>query len=246
MGGTSSKANFEKYSSQDLGITQDTYNTINSKCQSKVSARNIVDIIGSTGVKLNSNQENEIQNLCMLKETLGVKKDAAAQAKLLNDLEAKTKATGGFPAANTEINQKITNKVKASISQNEYNNVRKDCIADLNADNIIRIVGSQDVDANISQVNAAYNECIQEFALDNEIISKAELEDITKSKVSAEAAGYDPIGAIGDAIASVFSSFTGPMMIGLVVSGIVLIVALFLGPQLLGAAGDFKKAPVGK
>ncbi len=189
MGNTQSTNIQKVVTATDLNISQDEYQNINQTCNQSGSANNLVEIVGSSDVKLNASQKNELTNMCILNTLLTSNRSNDAKLGVFNDIAAKATATGGFPAADASNHQDIRNQMSANISMDSYVNVLQKCTSKSNTDNIIRIVGSKGVDANVSQVNAAFNKCLLESAKDNGITSTASAESTTKAKATATAEG---------------------------------------------------------
>lgn len=223
MGNTTSTLTFNKLTSTDLGISQQDFNSISNTCVGIFSAQNVIDISNSNNVNLNINQQNEVYNLCLLQGLIKSSKDSKTVSGILDNLENKLQTTGGFPSANTTVSQYITNKMRTSLNQDTYNNVRQQCIVNMNTDNILKIAGSSGVNVTTSQVNNAYNQCIQNYAINNNIVSNTELQNVENASNNISTQGYDLISSLSKGISSIIGSIGNPYII----LGIVLVFIIF-------------------
>ena len=179
MGQTKSKNVQTVITNKELGISQNEYNTINQTCTANQSARNILELSDIENSNLTFSQKNEINNLCKLQTLLKSQKDASVLNKTMTALESSQSTEGGLFSAESHNEQTIQTNIKQSLSQDAYNNVRKSCILDQNTDNIIsgkRIKGST---VNATQTNALFNECLLNYATENNLT--AGLEDHSES-----------------------------------------------------------------
>lgn len=222
MGNTTSSSKFEKITSKDLDISQNEFLDLSSSCSSSGQARNVVNIVGSRGVNLNASQQNEITNLCVLKNFISSDRNSSIVDTTIDKLEKELKASGGFPASSTESEQRFKDNLKLKLGQDSYNQVRKECITNIDADNVLEIIDSQNINANINQVNKAYLECLQEIAKKNNIDSNFESQTSLESSDKQSSQGFDPIKSVGEAVSNIFSS--NPIL--LIAAALVLILLL--------------------
>lgn len=91
--------------------------------------------------------------------------DAQAQTELMNQiskqLESKAALLGGSSKSSSYT--KVVNDMNTNIDQSTRNNILKDCIMKQDQDNVLQIFGSDISDANLSQVNEAFVECLQSY-----------------------------------------------------------------------------------
>ncbi|HEY9703597.1 MAG TPA: hypothetical protein V6C58_14205 [Allocoleopsis sp.] len=219
MGNTASTLSAKKFSSIDLGISQDEFNDLSNTCIADMSAQNVIEIIGSRGIKLSANQQNEASNLCLLKNLIKSGRHSTSINKILDDLQSKAKTYGGFPSASSKVDQYVHNEILSRTSQDTYNNLRQQCISNMDTDNIIKIMSSEGVDAQISQVNKAYNECIQEAAVSQNILNQSEIDSQAKIVSDVETSGFDLFKSLGGLLGS-------PIILA-VIAVVVVIIVLF-------------------
>src|SRR5690349_11776278 len=111
MGGTQSTTTTKVLNSADLNVDQSTFENITQSCNQSGSANNIVEIIGSQGVKLTANQQNELIQMCKLNAAIKAQKDSKAAIDLFNKVSAETGAQGGLTTANSSVDQDIRNQM---------------------------------------------------------------------------------------------------------------------------------------
>lgn len=220
MGETTSKATQTQFNHTDLQIDQSTYDNISQSCSQTGSASNIVEIIGSQGVKLDANQQNELQQMCKLNQALEKQKNAQAAIDLFTKLSADAEAKGGLTAANSEVNQDIRNQMSAKLDQRSFLNVLQSCTSKSNTDNIVRIVGSKNVDAKVNQVNKALNECILQHGSEMGFSASAEAKARTEADAKAKAEGASLLGLLG--LDTLFAGLFGAAMAPFVSSFLVI------------------------
>ncbi len=196
MGNTTSTANIGVLNANDLEIDQNTYDSLDNNCTGALSGQNVVNISNNSGSIIQNNQKNEVRNLCLVKNVLNNNKTIDQQAKLLNDLNTKLQATGGFPAASTYSSQMLQNYMKLKMSQNDYTQQRVNCINNLNSDNIANITNNAGTFVSNSQVNSAYNQCLFDYAKTNNILSKAQIDEVNKAVTDQQATGYNFFGGL--------------------------------------------------
>lgn len=199
MGGTDSSAKQTVLNQTDLNLSQSQYNTISQSCVNVGSASNVVNVVGSSNVHLNVNQENSLKNLCLLRAAMEAQQSAAASIELFNKLAAAAEAKGGIPAASSETDQEIRNLLSVNLSQNAYNNTLQECMNSSTTDNIVNVIASKGVFADVNQVNKSFNECILTAAMNNAQISEsaAQIKNEADSKSYAEGMQLAASGSLG-------------------------------------------------
>lgn len=199
MGQTESKNKQQILNSTELNISQNEYNNLQSTCAVKQEAQNVIKglrISGSKNIKLG--QSNEARNQCLLKSYVKSQRDASVLNKTLNALEASQKTTGGMLAAKSESDTLIRNEIKTKLGQDTYNTVRKNCIADQLASNILE--DAQITDSSgiaIDQTNKAFNECVSSYAAEQGITAKSVSESDSTSKTVQETKAGSLLGDFG-------------------------------------------------
>jgi len=222
MGSTTASTSQKILNQADLQVDQNTYSDIVQQCGSVGTANNVVDIIGSSNVHLNVNQENSLTNMCRLSAAMKNKPTSGAAIDLFNKVAAAAQATGGLGSTDSKADQDIRNLMNARVSQDVYSNVLQTCMNESNTDNIIRVIGSKGIFADVHQVNKSLNECILNYAAENEATSTAAL--TAKDFLTAEATATGmQLGASGS------SGFTSCCCFCIIV--ILCILALVLGSQ---------------
>lgn len=191
MGATESKSTNEVFNSTDLNIDQKTFENIQQSCSMTGSAQNVINIVGSNDIDLTVDQQNELKLMCQLNAALKEQKDAKSKIDIFNQLAAKSEATGGLLAANSEASNKVRNEMKLNIDQSSYANILQDCTSKGATDNLINIVGSSKVKGNFKQVNKSINECLLNHASQRGIASEAVVQAKTEAEATSKAIGGD-------------------------------------------------------
>lgn len=203
MGKTEAKVTQEVLNEAYLNVSQDTYQTIAQSCRNIGSAQNVLNVIGSNNVALTVNQENSLQNMCILKGALKHQPSSEAAIELFNKLAAEAEAKGGLLAADSTVDQNVRNIMTTEVSQDVYAEVLQECLNDTNTDNIINIIASKGVKADVNQVNKSFNECIFNWAAENDATSEATLKAKTDAEGKAIATGWQIAGSAGSSLSLV-------------------------------------------
>jgi len=88
-----STSNVNVINSTDLGISNETYNSIDNQCKSTTNQSNVLNIIGSTVTKLTTSQKNIAQNICILKTAINNVSKAEEKSAMMNNLQAALNAS---------------------------------------------------------------------------------------------------------------------------------------------------------
>jgi len=165
-----------------------------------------VSITGSSGV--NISQKNQAQSFCNQQVALSYidkmnLSDAALQAAFV-----KAQSAGGVVMpANTNVSQSTLTQISTNIDPSTAINIQIGCLqSTLAAQKITKVNITNSPNVVLSQVNSAYNQCIQNVA--SEVLAENHVTTATSQEVGAEASsqGWDPIASLGSLFSGLFGS----------------------------------------
>jgi hypothetical protein len=181
-----------------FNIDQSVINRIDSDCISNTKQNNLLQIVGSKVENLKAEQLNEVKSLCILQTVLEYEKDAKVTNDILSTISKQLEAKGGLPgtAGKAESTTKVYNQMNMNLDQSQVNDLTKNCIMNIKQDNVIQIFGSNVKNADLTQVNKGFIECLQNHSettgMSAEIANKAK----TELDESVKASGLDPFASL--------------------------------------------------
>jgi hypothetical protein len=198
MGGATSRSEVEIINTSDYNIDQSTRNKIDSDCISNTKQNNMLQIVGSKVEDLKVEQLNTVKNLCILQTLIEQTKDVNLTNELMTKLKEQIEAKGGLPGTGgkSESITKIYNEMNMNLDQSVVNDITKNCILNTKQENVIQIFGSNVKNADLTQVNKAFIECLQNHSevtgVTSDVINNAKSE-LDKSVKST---GWDPLASL--------------------------------------------------
>lgn len=209
---TKSNVNIKELNQTDLNLTQETFNEIKNTCESVSNQKNVLNIIGTKVKKLNTNQKNVAKNTCILQTAIQSTKGSKANNDVMSSIKAKLEqqASAGIGLANAESNVNIEkqNKYNFNSVQRDVNEVITGCIAAIDQENVINIVGSEIEDSTLNQDNDVLFDCLSTAGATAEqaTASDSKTKSTTDTETTQVAKGMNPIadfmaglGALGAA-----------------------------------------------
>jgi hypothetical protein len=181
-----------------FNIDQSVRNRIDSDCISNTKQNNLLQIVGSKVENLKAEQLNEVKSLCILQTVLEYEKDAKVTNDILSTISKQLEAKGGLPgtAGNAESTTKVYNQMNMNLDQSQVNDLTKNCIMNIKQDNVIQIFGSNVKNADLTQVNKGFIECLQNHSettgMSAEVANKAKAE----LDESVKASGLDSYASL--------------------------------------------------
>ena len=224
-------------SSETIDITDTVTNIDNSiknkvdqNCNSTQSANNVINIINTKMKDSSLSQQNTVKNLCVLQSALDSSISNNIQQKVLDTIKENLEAKGsvlGSPASTNSVSQRLI-KSKTDIDNSKFNEVAKNCILNIQAENIANIIGSDIEHSGFNQVNDSFLQCLSEHS----DITKITTDDIKETELGKDtvdkSSGGNLIESIGNAISSIIGSITGIVLSPLTGSGIVIGIIIFI------------------
>lgn len=182
MGQTSSKSVQKQITSKDLNISNNEFNNLKQSCSVDTSAQNIVKMKIMYGSKLNINQKNSVENVCILDAYMNSDVSSEVKSKTINDLYNKQKTEGGIFAASSEADQQIHQNLSLGIDNSATSDVIQQCLGTMKADNRWEVDMMINSEANVDQANKAMNKCMFQYAQERQLNSGITEESHSKSK----------------------------------------------------------------
>lgn len=205
----------ELVNQNQFNIDQSVRNRIESDCISNTKQNNLLQIVGSKVENLKTEQVNEVKSLCILQTVLEYEKDAKVTNDILSTVSKQLEAKGSLPgtAGKSNSTTKVYNQMSMNLDQSQINDLTKNCIMNIKQDNVIQIFGSNVKNADLTQVNKGFIECLQNHSettgMSADVANKAK----TELDESIKASGLDPFASLGSLA----------QMTGIVIGGSVLI-----------------------
>jgi hypothetical protein len=199
----------------NFNIDQSTRNKIDSDCINNTKQNNMLQIVGSKVENLKVEQQNTVKNLCILQTMIEQTKDASATNELMAKIKEQIEAKGGIPGTAGSANSitNIYNQMNMNLDQSVVNDITKNCILNTKQENVIQIFGSNVKNADLTQVNKAFIECLQNHSEVTNMTAEAANSAKAEIDKSVKSSGINPL----DSLASIGQIY------GIVVGGIVLV-----------------------
>lgn len=200
MGDCTSKSSVDltDITNNDISINNSIKNLIEQNCQTIADQSNVINIVGSKVIRLNATQKNSIESLCIMQSILDSSVENKVQQNLLDKVKTSLETSGGLlgsPAENETISKKITN-TKMEIDNSKFNEVTKNCIANIKQENILNIIGSEVEDANFDQANDTFLKCLA----DHSDITKVTADALADTKQESDTGIITESGDIGESV----------------------------------------------
>lgn len=192
---TVSKVDITDITNNDISINNSIKNLINQNCQTIASQSNVINIVGSKVIRLNASQKNSLESLCIMQSILDSSVENKVQQNLLDKVKTSLETSGGLlgsPAQNETISKKITS-TKMEIDNSKFNEVTKNCIADIKQENILNIIGSEVEDANFDQANDSFLKCLA----DHSDVTKVTADALADTKQESDTGIVTESGDVG-------------------------------------------------
>lgn len=192
-GGSTAKSQTEVLNMAHYGVSQKSESTINSSCSSTAKQTNIVSIVGSRVKNLRTSQKNVAENMCKLQAMVDDQKNADLTQDTLTKISKDIEAKGGLPGSgsSSESVTKVYNQMSANIEQSKINKITKDCISNMDQQNIIQIIGSSVSDSDLNQINDSFMECISSSSEVSNMGATAAQKTDTQEDTKVKAKGMD-------------------------------------------------------
>lgn len=231
---STSKTTVVDITNQLMSIDNSISQSINQACIATSSASNVLNIINSKLVGASIEQQNIIKNTCSLQSSFSSSVSADAQNKVAATIAQYAKSEGGFlgAASNTEAVTNAQTNIDTDINNGQLLKSVKDCVLNMNLDNVINIVNSSVTNTSIKQINDQFIQCLASDVNTSALAAQAQQASDRKIEQTAESKGTDVFKTIFDGISTVFA--TGSLAILLPIA----LVFIFLFYYLYSATGD--------
>jgi hypothetical protein len=203
---------------QLTSISNSINKSINEDCINNTNQSNTINIINSRLSNLTANQKNVSKNICALKSAISDKVDIDSQNKVLAKIAANAKATGGSlgggdAASINDIDSEHNSSVY--INNSEVLNIVKNCISNINQENILNIMNSDVNNTQFTQANDQFSSCLQESSATADFVTKAVNSAETSISASAESVGGSLLGSTASTAS--LGALAVPLIIGVVI-----------------------------
>jgi hypothetical protein len=197
-----SKVDISDITENNLEINNSIKNIINQNCKTIASQSNVINVIGSKVVRLNASQKNSFEGHCIMQSILSSDVDSSVQDKLIEKIKNNLETSGGLlgsPAKNDTVADTIK-KNKTSIDNSQFNQITKDCLLNIDQENLLNIIGSEVEDSKFDQVNDLFLKCLSEHSNVTKVSSDF-LQDTQQEKaLSSTTESGDVGGSLGKAV----------------------------------------------
>lgn len=192
MGQASSSSKISRLSQKDLNLDDSTFNKIQKSCSATSSGQNTLEISGSYVTGSDINQQNIIDNLCILRTAIDQRRKGAITSNVEEAVNQDLEAEGGLPGTggSSDSIQQLITKMNTKVNRSVTSDIIANCILSQNVGNSLKITSSVVRNSNIGQVNHAFARCL----MNNDIVNT--IDSSFKDKYVAESNSTGSSGAL--------------------------------------------------